>query len=668
MRICKYCQSELDASASFCGFCGQTTSVTTDEHTRHCDAVHTGLDVLGENSTFISPSNPGQVRSQQIHTEHSSNDVPYWSNAPYGNPGSQESTALVRPLINFTQNSGPAASVQPPIVRRTPPPPVDRVRTSGATSTADRLIHEAQAHQYPQQAVRLNPMATPVNHQGPTAPSSAAPRSSKDHKGHRSPGRAIAISLLLLAIAIVTPLFYMLVTHASSSNLVGLKNCPGMPSAAKISLGPVVEGQSQPVSTPFTLCTQGTGTVSWTSSWDQQQAPWLQIDHTSGQVAASQTQQINVSAAAKDLKAGTYSTPITFSDENKTNVLLNVTLDVQKAPPNPSCISIDPATLKFTATATQGSPAAQKVSVKNCGQDAGQWSVKTSAAWLTLDSNGALLNSGVAQDVNVSVDSTNLKPGSYTGQVIFTLGTQQKTLNVALNVDAIPTPTPTNTPTPTSTPTPAPCLQGSATLNFTAVVQQGNPPAQSVQLKNPCGPGNWKATSSDSSWLNATPASGQLSGNDLFNVSIAVTSSGLSANTYNGTVTFSDGTKKATVNVTLTVQSPPACIKNLSPASLIFNVTQGSSTLPQQVTFGNPCGAGKWSASSDSAWLSATPNSGTLSGRDTVAANIAVDVSNLSQGTYSGNVAFSDGTNTVTVSVKLTVQSTPTPTPTSPSP
>ena len=102
------------------------------------------------------------------------------------------------------------------------------------------------------------------------------------------------------------------------------------------------------------------------------------------------------------------------------------------APP-PPCINANPSSLSFTATQGQSDPAAQTVTLTNCGS-ATSWSGTTSESWLSIDPVNGTLNAGVTQDVNVAVSIANLNAGAYTGTITFTAGSSTGTVSVTLTV------------------------------------------------------------------------------------------------------------------------------------------------------------------------------------------------------------------------------------------
>lgn len=210
---------------------------------------------------------------------------------------------------------------------------------------------------------------------------------------------------------------------------------------ATLTLGPVSEGYNQAVSSAVTLCTNGSGVVNWTASWDQKAAPWLKLDRTSGQIQAPAQQQVTVSASASGLKAGNYAAMVTFTDsQGSTSETLTVNFTVQTG-----CVSAMPTTLSFTGVAGVSNPAAQTVSVTNCGTLPATWSetIKTASGgnWLSVDTNSGTLKSKSAQNVTVTASNVvaKLSAGTYTGQITFAIGSTQSVVKVTLTVQAAPT-------------------------------------------------------------------------------------------------------------------------------------------------------------------------------------------------------------------------------------
>jgi len=215
---------------------------------------------------------------------------------------------------------------------------------------------------------------------------------------------------------------------------------------SSISFGPISQGYNQPVSAQVTLCTTGTGTVNWTATWDQNAATWLQLDNTSGQISAPGQAQVIVSALASNLTPGSYSVTLTFTSQpDNTTKSLPISLTVQAG-----CATGNPNRLSFNGVASVSDPTAQTVTITNCGPP-GTWSASTQtntgANWLFANPTANSLNAGATN--NVTITASNLKAqlaaGTYTGSVIFKIGSGTFTVNVTLTV--MPAPTLSGTPT-----------------------------------------------------------------------------------------------------------------------------------------------------------------------------------------------------------------------------
>ncbi len=281
------------------------------------------------------------------------------------------------------------------------------------------------------------------------------------------------------------------------------------------------QGSNQPNSKKITLCTSGSGLLTWTASWDHNQAPWLQLDHSSGQIQAPGQGQAQVSAQANGLKPGKYTTTVTFSSQpGSSTVSLTVNFTVQAV-----CVSTTPGTLTFTGVVANSDPPAQTVKVSNCGGTAGDWSASPKATWLTVDPTNGTLSGGKTQQVQIAASLANLKIGTYNDDIVFTLGSSQSTVHVTLTVQA-PTlsvqPTSINANRDCGTPTNS--SAGGWVCNVT-VTNTGN-----VQ-----GDLNWSVSSSGVAGITFTPASGTLAAGASAQVTVNVPENGCQTPT---TLTF----------------------------------------------------------------------------------------------------------------------------------
>lgn len=269
-----------------------------------------------------------------------------------------------------------------------------------------------------------------------------------------------------------------------------------------VSLGPVSEGYSQAVSSQISLCTVGTGTVNWTATWDQNAASWLQLDQSSGQIQAPAQQQIKVSALASNLKVGSYTTTITFSNpQSSTTESLNVTFTVQT-----DCITVSQKTLSFTGVAGVSDPQSQPLRLTNCGL-VGTWATAVittnNVNWLSTTPTGGALNDNATQNVTVTASNlkTQLSEGTYSGSITFSMGTNQVVVSVTLTVQAGPKIV-VVVPNPPSFNADTQCTFSQSLNAWTCIVSISNSSAtQSL---------NWQSSSTGIANIAFKPASGTL--------------------------------------------------------------------------------------------------------------------------------------------------------------
>ncbi|MDA0168685.1 choice-of-anchor D domain-containing protein [Solirubrobacter taibaiensis] len=209
--------------------------------------------------------------------------------------------------------------------------------------------------------------------------------------------------------------------------------------------------------------------------------------------------------------------------------------------PVPSVLDVTPASLTFGATEGAASPSAKTLSVSNAGEGTLEFSASSNRTWLS-----ATPATGTApRDIAVTVDTTGLAAGTHTGSVTVDAGRASRSpKSIPVTVTVAPQAHPVLATSPTS-------------LSFNAVAGGANPSAKTVNVTN-TGDGDLNFTASDSaSWLTVTPTSGSAPRT----VSVAVNVAGLSAGTYNATITIDAGAisgSPGTIPVTLIVSTAPA--------------------------------------------------------------------------------------------------------------
>ena len=250
--------------------------------------------------------------------------------------------------------------------------------------------------------------------------------------------------------------------------------------------------------------------------------------------------------------------------------------------------------------------------------------------------------------------NVTLAAGTYYGQVVFTTGATSLTISVTLTIAPVATPFFDNVP---------------GGLNFSLPTAAGNPPSQTVQIRNG-GTGTlpWTLTQSTAdggSWLTVSAPGG--SAPSLVTVSVNVANlpnAALIAGTFVGQLLFQTGGSSVTIPVTVVVADN---VLNQINALNFTKPYAGANPLPQVLNIASSGAninfSGIVSTATGGNWLSVTGlYGGNLAGTSPEVAQIVVNpIVTLAAGTYTGQVVFSSGGQAITVGVTLTVGAPGTP-------
>ncbi len=377
-----------------------------------------------------------------------------------------------------------------------------------------------------------------------------------------------------------------------SSDMTTPVTCAGPPALAvtppTLSFS-ATQGGAQPAAKTFAVSNTGGGSMNWTAS---EGVSWLSLSPGSGTNAGT----VTVTPSITGLTAGTYTTDVTIAAPGAggTPKTVAVTLTVDPPPP---VLDVTPASLSFSGTAGAADPAAKTLSIANTGGETLNWTASDNATWMSV-APGSGTNAGT---VTVTPSITGLTAGTYTANVTLSATGatgSPKAIPVTLTLDPPATP-------PVLSVTPA-------SLTFNGTQGAAGPATKSLTVSN-AGGGTLSWTAADDvPWLSVSPASGTGAGS----VTVTPDTSGLTAGTYNGTVTVTaagvDGSPKA-IPVTLTVDPPPPPTVAVTPGAVTFTATQGAASPAAQTVSVTNTGSGSLdvSASSNASWLAVTPATAT---------------------------------------------------------
>ncbi len=265
--------------------------------------------------------------------------------------------------------------------------------------------------------------------------------------------------------------------------------------------------------------------------------------------------------------------------------------------------------------------------------------------WLTVSPNSG----NTPNNLQVTTNSTNLVPGTYTGNITVTSATavSSESIPVTLIVAA------QATVSPTSLTFTLP-QGGSNPANQTITV--GGVPTTTVVTATPT------TTSCGSGWLTAT-ASGTT-------VTVGIVGTGLTVETCSGEVTvIVPGASNSPLNVPVTLNVTTAIALTLSSTSLTFDANVGTTTAPATQTVQLSAAANATvpfsvaaTTQSGGNWLTVSTSGSTTPATLTVGIAESV-LSGLTAGSYTGTVTVSSpNSGNVTINVTLSVTAVPPPT------
>lgn len=199
---------------------------------------------------------------------------------------------------------------------------------------------------------------------------------------------------------------------------------------------PIVAG-SAPFNEQIGVFNNGGGTLNFSVSTSG--GTWLSLGATSGASIMDQPALITYTINPAGLAPGTYSSIIvitTLDGTQRASATINLTVNAA-----PAAISLSPNWMSFTATAGSAAPPPQTLSILNVGQGTFTWSMNvgtlSGGSWLTATPTyGTSSAAGAPGISSISVDPSQLSPGTYYGTIFVFAPTapNPQTLTISLNV------------------------------------------------------------------------------------------------------------------------------------------------------------------------------------------------------------------------------------------
>jgi hypothetical protein len=429
------------------------------------------------------------------------------------------------------------------------------------------------------------------------------------------------------------------------------------------------DGAANPLSQVITVSNPGVLSLQWfATSAATNGSNWLSIYPLSGTITGGSSQPVTIGVNTSSLLPGVYSGSFTFTSQGVVAAKDSPQTIVVSLVVKPQCsIQVSPGGLTFASAYLQPSPSGK---VMNVGVSQGCSVALPWSTTVTTSNGGNWLSIGPTKGVTpanpvVTVNSTGLKPGVYSGSILLNWSTGTQNLPVTFTVGQATAPIVAAVP---------------ATIALSGVIGQTVPLTQTVTITNPGG-GTliWHAsavTTTGGSWLTISLVSGTIPPHLSSLMTVTGTVLGtLTAGTYTGSVTITaiDNITKLAVGtpivipVTLTVQ--PVCTlqspsapaeaftteKDLDPAPQTFNIgvigaCSGNVTITPTATM-----------SSGTGWLAVSapvtvPSGGSAFFTVTIAsAGLAIGkyTGSISLAALNGNIATSGSPQVVGITLKV---------------
>jgi uncharacterized protein (TIGR03437 family) len=347
----------------------------------------------------------------------------------------------------------------------------------------------------------------------------------------------------------------------------------------------------------------------------------------------STTFQVGINVATLDTllnQPGVYTATITVSASGFSNLTIPVALGVNAS----ISIAALPSMLSFSAPA---GATVQTVALTGTSDSAVAFSVTSSTTagnWLSVTSSGNV----TPATLTVTVNPSTLASGVYSGAI-----------TVTPNAVSLPLGIPVTLVVGSNTLAASP-----VSLAFEYTLAGTSPPVQQVQLTSTAPNNTYVAqAASTGNWLLVNGVTANASGTLPASLNVTVNPTGLTAGTYQGTVTATDAHGSAqSIAVTLVVNGVSSIA---NPSFLAFVAEQnGLPPAAQTITVTGFANA-SFTATVTQSWITLSAASGPAPAQIIVGANST----GLEAGTYTGSVHIDVDTHIQDVSVTLVVSANP---------
>ena len=337
----------------------------------------------------------------------------------------------------------------------------------------------------------------------------------------------------------------------------------------------------------FNITNSLVGTLTWTINTDQN---WITVSPNSGS-ATTETDQVTVNIDRGLLSPGHHSGKI-FINTNSNNDTIEVKVDVPK-------LTAAPATLDFGSSDTS-----LKFNITNSGSGTLDWTITDDKNWITVSPTNGYTTTGV-DEITVTVDRSSLAPETYSSTIFVNSNGGDQIININLEVANLLV-------------TPTILSFGSSYTSLTFSIKN-----------NGTGILEW-TVGDNQSWITVNPMSGNTT-TETDQITVSVERSGLTPETYSGTVTVTSNGGNETIEVKMDVA-------NLSVTPVTLNFGSSNKILTFSIE-NKGTGTLGWTIEDNQSWMAVNPSIGESTTEEDVI-TVTVDRTGLYPGFYSGGISI----------------------------
>lgn len=391
-------------------------------------------------------------------------------------------------------------------------------------------------------------------------------------------------------------------------------------------------------------------------TYGSQGSGWLALDAVNGTVPATHYRTVTLTANPAGLTNQTYTATLVISYSGGAgSIVIPVSLTVNVNSSTSGSLTATPNPVNLNYISGSNNPPSALVTLTSVSGATTYGATTNGSTWLLVNGQSQFTDASISGGLRISTILSNLPTASANATITITDAVGNTlTLPVNFTVNGTSSGNLTFSPSP---------------LTLSASVGQATSPTGQITVTSDTAGSLVVSSTSTGNWLTATLAGSSIVAGGSQTINISANPAGLSANTYQGTVTVTlNGTITGTATVSFAVGQSSNTGGNVtvSPTSLTFNYRSGD-PVPLQSGFNvasvSTSGVSvsytvAVSPQSAASWLSTnTTSTGFTPGVVTVIVNPA----GLQAGNYSGTVTVSPtGGTAVPVPVSLVVQGVPT--------